>query len=79
MITLSRFFKAVLIIVSMYMLEYLDIVLPSGNTDMFRVIIGGIAVTLALMTLVIPKKSPDFKKRSDSQTVFSLSTYRSYC
>lgn len=63
MITLSRIYKAVLIIVSMYMLEYLDIVLPSGNTDMFRVIIGGIAVTLAIMTLIIPKKSPEFKNQ----------------
>ena len=63
MITLSRIYKAVLIIVSMYMLEYLDIILPSGNTDMFRVIIGGIAVTLAIMTLIIPKKSPEFKNQ----------------
>lgn len=63
MITLSRFFKAVLIIVSMYMLEYVDIVMPSGNTDMFRVIIGGIAVALALMTIGIPKKSQELKKR----------------
>lgn len=63
MITLSRIYKAVLIIVSLYMLEYFDIVLPSGNTDMFRVIIGGIAVTLAIMTLIIPKKSPEFKNQ----------------
>jgi len=65
MVTKSKIYKAVIIIVSMYMLEFFDMFMPSGNTDMFRVIIGAIAIILAIPTVCIRNKSARLKEQLD--------------
>jgi len=66
----STVFKAAVIVVSLYILGYLDLVMPPGNTDMFRVICGIIAIVLALAVLCVSNKGPEYKRNVKFANLF---------
>ena len=58
----STIFKFVIVLVTMYTLGFLDMVMPAGNTDLNRVIVGGVGILLTLATLVSRKKGAAFRR-----------------
>ena len=65
----STIIKAVVIVATLYILGYLDLVM-SPNTDLFRMICGFIGVFLAIVIFFIPNKGPEYKKHIKFANLF---------